>query len=553
MKKSSIIILSMFLVFSMLASCAMIPTEGGITAGTEKTDATTAAPASDIPNFNPTGYPIVKEPIKLKMYNQMRPDSPYNNEMSFFKAMKGLTNIDFECANIPNSEYQTKLSLSLAAGEMYDLYMSMGPDYNNHIVNYGILGGMFFDYSDLIDDYMPNLLSWQDEYPKLLKYVTQLNGGIYSFPRLLASAGDTQATLSVRLDRMNEAGITKLPETINEFYEMCKAIKEYNTNDPDFNVIVMNKNDIGFFAAFQASILPAFGDYISGSWQVDKNNKVFFNGVTDQAYRYFEFVYKLYEEKILFNEVFTLDSAANTAMHKADKTAVATSFTMLTADNFESGKMDFTLLGPLTSEYSSEKKIQSVPGIQDVGVVISSKSKHKEALLRWLDIHYAKEDVIPGLNHLSPWLGIRGETWDYTDETKEYYALKTPADWSLSATEFIYRNCGHSTLYMNNMESIMVGSSPGLEVKIRDSIKRIFPYQKPNFPGESLRYTNAEFEEYTTLWSDIKNYVIQMNAKFIIGEEPLSNFSKYVETLNSMGLPRLTEIIQKAYDRWNSD
>jgi len=337
MKKSSIIILSMVLVFSMLASCAMIPaTEGGTTAGSEKTDATTAVPASDIPNFNPTGYPIVKEPIKLKMCNQMRPDAPYNNEMSFFKAMKELTNIDFEFTNILNSEYKDKISLSLAAGEFYDIYMGLGGNYNNHIVNYGILGGMFFDYSDLIDDYMPNLLSWQDEYPDLLKYVTQLNGGIYSFPRLLASAGDTQATLSVRLDKMNEAGITKLPETIDEFYEMCKAIQQYNASDPEFNVIVMQKNDISYGGAFSNSILPAFGDYTTGGWQVDGTGKVFYNGVTDQAYRYFEFVNKLFEEKILFNEVFTLDSTTNTAMHKANKTAVATSFTSLTAENFKS-------------------------------------------------------------------------------------------------------------------------------------------------------------------------------------------------------------------------
>lgn len=553
-----LLLITVILLATMLSSCVQTPpVSGGTTAsaGTTAGVATTAAvTTSAIPNFNPTGYPIVNEPVKFRMFNAIKSNGgPYSNDMSFFGAMKDLTNIDFEFANLSEAEYGTKLGLSLASGDFYDIYMGMAASGNTNIVNYGVVGGVFLDYSDMVDDYMPHLASWLDEYPAMLKYVTQINGGIYSFPRLLAGAGDTQVTLSVRLDRMNEAGVTKVPETIDEFYAMCKALQTANANDPEFNVFVARQNDMQTDKAFQKSLISAFGDYTTATWQDDGTGKVFYNGTSEQYRRYLEFARKLFEEKIIFNEVFTLDSATNTAMHKANKTALSLSYTMLGLDNFASGNMDFTLIGPLTSQYSSVKKIVDLPGIQDTTAVITTACEHPEALLRWIDVHYAKEDVIPGLNHLSPHMGIRGETWDYTDETKDYYEFLMPSDWTMSATEFIYHKCGHGGIYMADLKSVLVGSSPGLAVKVFDSRDKILPYQVPNFPNpnEYLRYTDEDFNEYTSLWTDLDTYIKQMHAKFITGEEPLSNFQNYVETLESMGLPRVIELVQVAYDRWN--
>ena len=43
-----------------------------------------------------------------------------------------------------------------------------------------------------------------------------------------------------------------------------------------------------------------------------------------------------------------------------------------------------------------------------------------------------------------------------------------------------------------------------------------------------------------------------MIIKFIRGEEPLDNFDNYLATLNSMGVERVTEIIQNAVTEYNS-
>ena len=121
---------------------------------------------------------------------------PYGDDMSFFRAMKELTNIDFEFSNTPASEWVTKMGISLASNDLPDVYMHDITAAN--IVNYGVKGGLLVDWSDMIDDYMPNLLSWTEEIPNLFKYVTEINGAIYSFPRYIGVL-EIPITMSVRL------------------------------------------------------------------------------------------------------------------------------------------------------------------------------------------------------------------------------------------------------------------------------------------------------------------------------------------------------------------
>lgn len=554
-RKALVVLISVLLLVSVFSGCNKTTkgTDGTTTAKTTTasgttTSGTTATTApQETSNFNKTGYPIVNEPITLKAMNTYQSNGgPWGEEMSFFRAMKELTNIDFEFANIPATDWSTKMNLSLASGDLPDVYLSsIGA---SNIVNYGVEGGMLVDVSDMIDDYMPHMLSWLDEWPDLLKIVTEINGGIYTFPRLIAGSGDHGVTMSVRLDFMHAAGIHKEPETVDEFYTMLKAIQNANADKEEFYTLLAPLTPD---SPFERYMVAAFGDYTDTRWNDDGTGKVIFNGITDQFYRYLEFANRIFTEKIACNEIYTMDSATQTALHKGNKTAVSMSYTMLSLDNFESGNFDVTILAPLTSQYTSVKKTRHLPGLQYTGIAITKECKHVEALLRYLDVSYAKEDVVPGLNTESTHVGVRGETWDYADESKKTYKFLMPSDWTLSSTEFIYHKCGPSYIYMDTWTIIPEGTSPGLVVKCNDSVNKLFPYMVPNFPLDNLKYTKDEFDRYSTLWTDINQHRKTMTAKFITGEVPLSYFPTYVQELNNMGLPELRDIIQKAYDRYN--
>lgn len=69
-----------------------------------------------------------------------------------------------------------------------------------------------------------------------------------------------------------------------------------------------------------------------------------------------------------------------------------------------------------------------------------------------------------------------------------------------------------------------------------------------SFPG--LIYTDEENMERTQLYTDIKLYLQTMQAQFISGQTDIeTGWQPYLDQLNAMGLERLLEIEQQAYDR----
>ena len=60
--------------------------------------------------------------------------------------------------------------------------------------------------------------------------------------------------------------------------------------------------------------------------------------------------------------------------------------------------------------------------------------------------------------------------------------------------------------------------------------------------------TPEESGEYSMLFTDIDTYMREQVAMFIIGTRPMSEFADFRATLEKLGIQRLIEIQQTAYD-----
>jgi putative aldouronate transport system substrate-binding protein len=85
--------------------------------------------------------------------------------------------------------------------------------------------------------------------------------------------------------------------------------------------------------------------------------------------------------------------------------------------------------------------------------------------------------------------------------------------------------------------------------RIDEIESKYMPYGEVPFPV--LILTNEEVDEIKPITTDLNMYIEEMEAKFITGVEPLSNWPKYIETLEQMNLKRYVEVYQQAYDRWD--
>ena len=117
-------------------------------------------------------------------------------------------------------------------------------------------------------------------------------------------------------------------------------------------------------------------------------------------------------------------------------------------------------------------------------------------------------------------------------------------------------------LYINEdgrVGEAKIASSSGFErlddAAVKETKKRfIIPYIE-----ESKKYVlpNLSFEANDdatrrATMADVQTYVDEMIIKFIIGQEPMENWDKYVQKVKTMQMDKVIAIYQKSFDSYNS-
>lgn len=145
-------------------------------------------------------------------------------------AIKEDFGVDVEFLPVSQESYQEKLNLMISSGEIPD-WMKEGnvSEYEKYIKQ-GVIAEI---PQELIEENMPKYMEWikrfvDEEDP--FKYVRR-DGKIYSLPGTW-DLGIDGLQLAFREDWLNNVGITKMPETIEE---MEVALTKFRNEDPDGN------------------------------------------------------------------------------------------------------------------------------------------------------------------------------------------------------------------------------------------------------------------------------------------------------------------------------
>lgn len=289
LKKTWAILLSMTMLFTLLAACGSSdkPAAEGNSGNSES--------ASEV---SKEGFPIVNEPITLTMMGQ---DVGIQNwqDMAFFKEMEKKTNIKFEFRNAPADSFDTKRNLVFASGDYPDVFFS-GQLQASDEVNYGGQG-VLIPLEGLIDEYAPNLKKILDENPDIRKSITTPDGHIYSLPNIDLDAGWYRGPLWYNGKFLKALGM-EVPKTIDELYTYLKRVKE---EDPNGN----GKQDEIPLASVKLDDLRM---WLLGSWGIyneviysDTQDKVHYTPMEPGYKEYLTFLNKLWTEGLLDKETFS--------------------------------------------------------------------------------------------------------------------------------------------------------------------------------------------------------------------------------------------------------
>lgn len=507
----------------------------------------TLAVADD--NFNATGYPIAKEPVTYSaLVSQSSNYANDYNEYEVIKYQSELTNIYFEWEYVSATDWATQSNLKLAAGDIPDMiYAALD---TTQLQTYGVEGGMFLNFYDYIDEYMPNLKQALADDPGMGQYATMLDGGMYALPRIVWTY--TMGTPWVyRGDWLNEYNGGVVPTTVDEFYDALVKVKEAKADVEGFYPIIATP------ASVENWLFPAFGD----AWQVgyadNGDGKVVNNHVSDQWRRFLEYANKLYTEGLLNPEMYTMDTATIKAQIKDGKAFVmGNSQTALTAEYYASGTNETQGLDPLVSQWTDTKKTLQFNAYGYGGRTINADCENPEYLMRFLDMFFqARGTEEANVCGISTWLGTQGEHWDISEDGKYYYRILPEDTFGLIEEDYKNKYIIDSTYCGLVVLDLIPMNNPTQEFWANANITNYYPFMQPNLMHASFKYTDDESSELVGMEGDLNTYISTATAQFITGVTELNDatWQNYVDTVNGMGLERILELKQIGYDRWNGE
>ena len=272
------------------AAATTAATTAAAQADSEKeTTAAAETPTEALPNV-----PALKGPgnVTLKLLRQNT--SLDLNERPEAKVIEEVTGYDTEYSSLNKENATESLLLQVSSGTDIDM-VSMTVAQFQILMKNGALAPL----NDLLKVYGQDILSGVSD--ESWRVVTAEDGTIYGTPVRYPYPGNMTRFIVCRLDMMEEAGITELPKTLDEFYNALVTLKNFYNCDyvltgPAPAAATGGQNGLGLFT-IPPAIASAFGIY--SSWMVDDSGKVIYITEADQFKEMLAFMRKLMEEGLL--------------------------------------------------------------------------------------------------------------------------------------------------------------------------------------------------------------------------------------------------------------
>lgn len=448
-------------------------------------------------------------------------------------------NLDWQIVQVEGKDQQ--FNLLMAAGDLPDIvsyYEGKGG-----FTTIGRFGeeGAFLPLEDLIAENAPNLKKMILDDPKVREAVTAQDGHIYVVPMMAAIKAARGWFL--RYDWLDKLGLN-VPTTTDELYTVLKAFK---TQDPNGNgkadeipLVFRRRGDDAFYNL--GAFVYAF-DADMGF--VDRNGKVAFGPAEPQYKEFLSYIHKLYSEGLIDQEVLTRQGNPRNDLMGMNVAGGLHDWFASTAglNDSLSGKIEgFNLrhiAPPVGTADKPYTRIQMSKVRKDGEWSISSTNPDPVAAIKLFDFLYSRE------GQLLMNFGVEGKTYKMEDGKPVYTDLITNNPDGLSM---------HESLVKNGMQW-KVGMVQDIDYEAQFANAIAFAARKEyqdkyiidEFP--TLAFTADENETVVDKYGQIRAYVLENTAKFMVGARDLSETDQFVKELNDMGLKEVQDIYQAAYDR----
>jgi putative aldouronate transport system substrate-binding protein len=292
---------------------------------------------------------------------------------------------------------------------------------------------------------------------------------------------------------------------------------------------------------------PAFG-LPNGAmdWWYDNNGKVFHLYSSPQYREFLTTMNQWYKEGLIDAELNRDESNFQSVV----STNVVGAFTTL--DGYQTlynnllktngvSTVNHLLIGPpQTPDGSKPKMVKRDSTWSHYG--ITRDAKNPDLAMQWINFIWGSDEGVT-MNEY----GIEGKSFTRGADGKPKY------------TDFVLHNSDGLDAYnalrsLGASNTILVRTPAQVYIDLMSESPAILAFadrMRPNRvePFPAVMLSDADQSIIDRIQPDIGTYVAENLAKFLIGEQPLSAWNNYVQTLNSIGLADVQKIRQQQYDR----
>lgn len=535
-KKFIATIIALTMAASAITGCGQ-SASGSDEATSSAATETTESAATDS-NFNETGYPIVKEPITLKVMIGIRDvDSLIDpNEMPAVQALEEKTGIHIEWEVVKGADWETKINLMFASGEYPDVILATTTTLDDE--EYGVSQQLVIPLDDLVKQYMPSYygrITGEDVNP--VSGLVASDGKTYSVGYMVGQNIDTNQPFFINKTWLDALGLA-MPQSLDE---LTDALRAFKTGDPNGNgeadeIPLEMGLDTGFNSI--RYMLPMFGVPCDpAKWiYIDDNKQVQMTATQDGFRNCMEWLHTLYTEQLLDAEVISQDSTTIDTKLKAGNVGFFNCW-RLTSMGYDDGvAKDAVLYTPVAPEGSQVSMYKLIEMAND-GAYVTASNQHVPETMRWLDSLLDVETMFSLYYGSDGWTynseGLIESTNPNTEEVKDYLDCNTLF---FAPGKYITSIFKMSPQRVEKTEYCEAYDAAGVMQKYSNDYLKLAPLTSDQIEGVSLTET------------DINNAVVEYAAKFIVDGVTDESWSAFVKLFDDMGANDYVKIYQDAID-----
>ena len=497
------------------------------------------------------GLPITDEPITLTCAVQQSPIQGDFNEMVILKEFAEESNVNIEFQNIPSSDLETQLSLMLASAEVPDLLMKMNVSAATQATY--AAEGMFVALSDY-EEYMPNLMSWFEEYPTAKDAVTMSDGKIYGAPYILAGESIRMGgKMWFNTDLMEKVGYDTIPTTTDELLEYFRATAAYDYNENgQADEIALSAGSIDDVMYL---FMGSYGLMNRGSSHrdvyVDDDGELQYAYSSERFKEELRYLNQMYTEGLLDPDIFTIDFAQLIAKSSTGRvgTYIFVNNSPVSNTEYEQYTLGFTEPFEGPQGYKTYG-YYSIPASSNAQFMITYRCAEKgedavKAAVRWMDYWYSEEGII------RYFMGVEGVTYEEDADSPgglklTDYVLSNPDGISFEEVlaEYVPWAGGANPSVATN-EYFKGGETWPVCLAAAEGLINYVP--EIVWPPFSSVYSAEDATEMASIKTEQENYMKEWRAYFITGQRDIdADWDEYVAGYDGMNTTRYMELYRAA-------